>query len=107
MRSVPLNFVEYGEGTLVLALHGFTPDHRLMTGCLEPVFAKRDGYRRIYPDLPGMGRSPAPEWIAGADDVLAAVGAFVDDYIDAPFLLIGESYGGSLSGAIPNRRPDQ
>src|SRR5690606_32711693 len=49
----PLHFVEYGEGTPVLALHGWGPDHRLMTGCLEPVFANRPGFRRIYPDLPG------------------------------------------------------
>lgn len=107
MPSAPLHFVEYGEGTPVLALHGFTPDHRLMTGCLEPVFAQRAGYRRIYPDLPGMGHSPAPEWIASSDDVLTAVEAFVDEHIHEPFLLVGESYGGYLARAIANRRPDR
>lgn len=70
---VPLHFIEYGEGTPVLALHGWTPDHRLMTGCLEPVFARRPGYRRLYPDLPGMGGTPAPESVASSDDILRAV----------------------------------
>ena len=54
-----------------------------MTGCLEPVFALRPGYRRIYPDLPGMGRSPAPESVASSDDVLAAVLDFVDERVGA------------------------
>src|SRR5262245_59392192 len=99
--SVVLSFVEEGAGTPVLALHGWTPDHRLMLGCVEPVFAHRAGYRRLYPDLPGMGRSPAPPSIASSDDVLAAVHDFVDDTIgDSPFLLIGESYGGYLSRAL-------
>ena len=29
---------EAGEGYPLLALHGFSPDHRLMSGCLEPLF---------------------------------------------------------------------
>ena len=108
MAAVPLRHVEQGEGVPVLAIHGWTPDHRLMTGCLEPVFAHRPGYRRLYPDLPGMGRSPAPESVASSDDVLAAVEGFIDERIGAaPFLLIGESYGGYLARAIVDRRPDQ
>lgn len=105
---VALSFVEEGAGTPVLALHGWTPDHRLMLGCLEPVFADRTGYRRLYPDLPGMGKSPAPRSIACSDDVLAAVHDFVDDAIgDSQFLLIGESYGGYLARALARDRADQ
>lgn len=69
--SVSLNFAERGEGVPVLALHGWTVDHRLMLGCLEPLFAGRSGYRRLYPDLPGMGKSPAPPSVASSDDMLA------------------------------------
>jgi pimeloyl-ACP methyl ester carboxylesterase len=106
--SVALHFVEKGAGVPVLALHGWTPDHRLMLGCLEPVLAARAGYRRLYPDLPGMGRSPAPPSIASSDDVLAAVLDFVDDAVgDTPFLLAGESYGGYLSRALARVRAGQ
>lgn len=106
--SVPLHFVERGAGVPLLALHGWTPDHRLMLGCLEPVLAARAGYRRLYPDLPGMGRSPAPESVAGSDDMLAAVLDFVAATLgDTPFLLAGESYGGYLSRALVQARPDQ
>ncbi|GIE31013.1 2-hydroxy-6-oxo-6-phenylhexa-2,4-dienoate hydrolase [Actinoplanes italicus] len=96
-----LHHVEHGSGVPVVALHGWTADHRLMLGCLEPVFAARPGFRRLYPDLPGMGRSAAPPSIASADDVLAAVLDFVGETLgDEPFLLVGESYGGYLSRAV-------
>lgn len=105
---VALNVVERGEGIPVLALHGWTPDHRLMLGCLEPVFSRRTGYRRLYPDLPAMGGSPAPESIASSDDMLDAVQDFVDEHIgDTPFLLVGESYGGYLARALVAARPAQ
>lgn len=103
-----LHLVERGAGVPVLALHGWTPDHRLMLGCLEPIFADRPGYRRLYPDLPGMGRSPAPASITSSDDILDAVQDLVDEVIgDAPFLLIGESYGGYLARALVRARPTQ
>ncbi|MBG0815530.1 alpha/beta fold hydrolase [Planomonospora sp. ID82291] len=106
--SAPLHFVEHGTGTPVLALHGWTPDHRLMLGCLEPVFARRDGYRRLYPDLPGMGKSEAPPSVTSAGDLLDAVLAFVDDVLgDEPFLLAGESYGGYLARALVGLRPER
>lgn len=106
--TVALNFVERGAGVPVLALHGWKPDHRLMLGCLEPVFAARPGYRRLYPDLPGMGATVAPASVNGSDDLLRAVDEFVEREIGAePFLLAGESYGGYLARALARRRVDQ
>jgi pimeloyl-ACP methyl ester carboxylesterase len=108
MFSRLLNHVEHGAGVPVLALHGWMPDHRIMLGCLEPVFAARPGYRRVYPDLPGMGATPAGPQIAGSDDILAAVGDLIDDVIgERPFLLVGESYGGYLARALVRERPSQ
>lgn len=105
-----LHHTEHGpdDGTPVLAIHGWTPDHRLMTGCLEPVFTERDRpYRRLYPDLPGMGRSPA-QGVSSADDVLAVLEDYVDHHLGSrPFVLFGESYGGYLARALAARRPDQ
>ncbi|WP_158853365.1 alpha/beta fold hydrolase [Saccharothrix deserti] len=106
--SVTLNFVEEGAGIPVLALHGWAPDHRLMLGCLEPVFAGRTGYRRLYPDLPGMGKSPSPPAIASSDHILDVIQDFVDALIgNTPFLLVGESYGGYLARAIARSRAEQ
>ncbi|MBW9208962.1 alpha/beta hydrolase [Mumia sp. zg.B21] len=105
-----LHHTEHGpaDGTPVLAIHGWTPDHRLMTGCCEPVFAARPRpYRRLYPDLPGMGRSSGAG-VASSDDVLSCVEAYVDEQLgDSPFLLVGESYGGYLARALTARRAGQ
>ncbi|HEU4945756.1 MAG TPA: alpha/beta hydrolase [Kribbella sp.] len=102
-----LHHVAHGEGVPVLALHGWSPDHRLMTGCLEPVFSNRPGYRRLYPDLPGMGQSPAGS-IDSSDGIVAALLRFIDEEIgDEPFLLIGESYGGYLARGLLAQRAEQ
>jgi pimeloyl-ACP methyl ester carboxylesterase len=76
--------------------------------CLDPVFGAVGGYRRIYPDLPGMGRTQAPEWIRSADDVLEVLLAFVDAVVgDQPLLLVGHSAGAYYAQAIAEHRPEQ
>jgi pimeloyl-ACP methyl ester carboxylesterase len=100
--------VEHGEGLPVLALHGVGVDHREVMACLEPVFEGLPGYRRIYPDLPGMGRTPAPETVRGADDVLDVLLAFVDEVVDdQQLLVVGHSAGGYYAQAVASRRAEQ
>jgi pimeloyl-ACP methyl ester carboxylesterase len=72
-----------------------------MTGCFEPVFAGRPGWRRIYLDLPGMGRTVAPPSIASTDDVFAVVRAAVRALIPSgKYAVCGESYGGFLARGL-------
>jgi len=108
VNGIPVHYAERGRGMPVLALHGSGVDHREIMGALEPLFANRPGYRRLYPDLPGMGRTPAPETIDSNDAVLELLGGLVDAVIgQEAFLLVGHSYGGYLARAVANRRPDQ
>jgi len=103
-----VHYTQHGSGTPVLALHGVGVDHREIMGGLEPVFADRPGYRRIYPDLPGMGRTPAPDTLTSNNDVLGVLLGLVDAVIgEQAFLVVGHSYGGYLARAIANRRPLQ
>ena len=98
----------YGSGTPVILLHGYSVDHRLMTGCMEPVFAQQAGWRRIYLDLPGMGKTSGGEHIQSTDDVLDVVLSFIDAVIgEQPFLIVGESYGGYLARGIVQRKFEQ
>ena len=98
IEETPIYYQEYGSGIPVLCLHGYSIDHQVMTGCLEPLFQTLDGYKRIYLDLPGMGKSPANENIKNADDMLEVIKKFIDKVIGKEnFLLIGESYGCYLS----------
>ena len=103
-----MHYAAYGTGTPVLALHGAGVDHREIAGALEPIFCNVPGFRRLYPDLPGMGRTPAPETITSNDDVLDLLLGFIDSTIgDEPFLVMGQSYGGYLARAVANQRPQQ
>jgi pimeloyl-ACP methyl ester carboxylesterase len=106
--GIPVHYVQHGGGTPVLALHGAGVDHREILAALEPLFAGRPGYRRIYPDLPGMGATPAPEWVGSNDDVVQVLLGLVDAVIgQEAFLLVGHSYGAYLARAVTSRRPAQ
>lgn len=108
VSDVPVHYAEHGSGTPVLALHGAGVDHREIAGALEPIFSNVPGFRRLYPDLPGMGRTPAPETITSNDDVLDLLLGLIDTIIgDEPLLVLGHSYGGYLARAIAALRPDQ
>lgn len=106
--DVQVHYAEHGDGMPVLTLHGTGVDHREMEGSLEPVFRRIPGYRRIYPDLPGMGHTPAPESVNSADDVLDVLLGLADAVTgDRGLLVIGHSAGGHYARAIANRRPGQ
>ena len=96
---------EYGVGMPVLALHGAGVDHREVAGALEPVFSEIPNYRRLYPDLPGMGLTPAPGTITSNDDVLDLLLSLIDHVIgDEPFLLLGHSYGSFKDRVAPSAK---
>lgn len=59
VRDVTFHYREFGTGRPLLLLHGLPLDHRHMARDFEPLFASRAGWRRIYPDLPGMGLTRA------------------------------------------------
>ena len=91
-------------GEPVVCLHGFGLDRSVMAAAMEPVLGLRPGLRRIYPDLPGHGESPAgPPDPAGVAD---AVSAFIDGPLGGgPVLLAGWSYGGYIAATLARRRP--
>jgi pimeloyl-ACP methyl ester carboxylesterase len=108
IQGLPLHYVEHGEGMPVVLLHGFMPDHRLMTGAMEPVFALQPGYRRIYLDLPGMGKTPGADWITSSDHILQLVRDCIDTLLPGQdFLLAGQSYGGYLAQGLALAWPER
>lgn len=105
IRDARLYYETTGEGKPIVMLHGFGCDHRLMQGCMEPIFnhpANRN-YKRYYLDLPGMGKSTAPRSCASADAVLEILVAFMQDIVPDRFLLAGQSYGGYLARGVAAR----
>src|SRR3954449_3618238 len=104
--SVLFRCVEHGTGRPVLVLHGAGVDHREAEACFEPAFDGVAGLRRIYPDLPGMGRTVAPEALGSAEDVVGALLGFADEVTgETAHLLVGHSAGASFAQAMAARRP--
>ncbi|MDX8364701.1 alpha/beta hydrolase [Cytobacillus sp. IB215665] len=105
VKDVKVHYQVYGTGKPIIMIHGFSPDMRLMTGCMEPVFLKREGYKRIYIDLPGMGKTKEYDGVKNSDDMLDIVIEFIDNIIpNESFLVVGESYGGYLAKGIIHKR---
>ncbi|MET1053258.1 MAG: alpha/beta hydrolase [Mycetocola sp.] len=102
--EITLHWVDHGVGAALVALHGAGTDHREMEAALEAVIPGT-GYRRIYPDLPGMGRSTA-DGLTGNDDVVAVLADFIEQLDEGPVLLVGHSYGGYLARGLAATRPD-
>jgi len=95
----------YGSGRPIVMLPGQPSDHRIMERFMEPLFTPRDGWLRIYPDLPGTGRSPGADRLATPDQMLDAMLAFIDAVIPGQrFVLAGLSYGGFLARGVVYRR---
>jgi pimeloyl-ACP methyl ester carboxylesterase len=103
-----IHYVEHGAGRPVLVLHGAGVDHREVEACFEPALGGVAGLRRIYADLPGMGRSTAPEALSSADDVLDTLIDFADEVAGgSAHLLVGHSVGAYYAQAMAAWRPAQ
>jgi pimeloyl-ACP methyl ester carboxylesterase len=82
-------------------LHGWTLDHQAMLHSMEPVFEKRNRWKRIYIDLPGMGCSEPESSIQNSDGMLATVLQFLDNLIPNEQLVVcGYSYGALIARGI-------
>ncbi|EMS69821.1 alpha/beta fold hydrolase [Ruminiclostridium cellobioparum] len=101
LRDISVYYEEYGEGRPIIMIHGYTIDHRMMVGCMEPILNTIQGYKRIYLDLPGMGRTKGEQWITSSDKMLEVVLQFIEKVIPGQrYLLAGESYGGYLARGV-------
>ncbi len=105
LEKITVHYKTFGEGKPIIMLHGWPLDHRVLVSTMEPIFKDRDGWKRIYPDLPGMGETPGMEWITNQDQILDIVLDFVDDVVKGQrFVVVGFSYGGYLARGVVFQR---
>jgi len=98
------NYVEMGEGTPLLFVHG-------LSGCWQnwleniPYFART--HRVIALDLPGFGSSPMPPW----DLTIPAYGRFVRDFCERLGIdrcsIVGNSMGGFIVTEVAITEPER
>ncbi len=107
LGDVEIFYEVYGSGRPIVMLPGLPTDHGIMLRFMEPLFTQRDGWQRLYPDLPGTGRTPGVDRLATPDQVLDAMLAFIDTVIPGQrFVLAGYSYGGYLARGIVYHRAE-
>lgn len=101
VKSIPMYYEEFGTGFPIVMLHGWPADHRHMVADMEPLFQHHTGWRRIYPDLPGMGKTPGAAWITRQDHMLEVVVEFLQQVApDQRYVVVGSSYGGYLARGL-------
>ena len=101
LGDIAIFYETYGNGRPIVMLPGRPSDHRVMLRFMEPLFVQRAGWLRVYPDLPGTGRTPSVDRLATHDQMLDAVLAFIDTVIPGQrFVLAGLSYGGYLARGV-------
>ena len=90
MNGVSLAVEVRGEGPAILFVHGYPLDRTMWRDQIDSL----EGYRRIAPDLRGMGQSDAPDLGYGmgiyADDIAALLDALGVNEV----VLCGLSMGG-------------
>jgi pimeloyl-ACP methyl ester carboxylesterase len=108
IRDISIFYEEIGLGKPLFMLHGGSLDHYHMKNDMEPIFASRTGWRRIYPDLPGTGKTRSAEWIINQDHMLDVVLQFIDAVAPGQsFGVAGASYGGYLARGVVHQRAMQ
>ncbi|MCI4364229.1 MAG: alpha/beta hydrolase [Thermoplasmata archaeon] len=102
LDGISIHYAARGRGRPLLMLHGSPSDHSRAMAHLEPTFQSRGGWRRIYPDLPGHGRTPGSTRIRNMDDYLEVLLEFVDATAGpGPFCLGGISFGAYFAPPSP------
>jgi pimeloyl-ACP methyl ester carboxylesterase len=103
-----IHYQTIGRGKPIFFLHGYWAEGEQMIGFLEPTMSQRQGWQRIYIDLPGMGRTPGPNSIENSDQVLDVINKFINTILpDGTFTIGGYSYGGYIAQGLAARRPER
>jgi pimeloyl-ACP methyl ester carboxylesterase len=104
--DLPVYYESFGEGRPIVFLPGWGNANGEGRDVHEPIFSTHPGWRRIYLDPPGTGRTPSRPWITNQDGMLDALARVVDDIVGtAPIALAGTSAGALHARGIVHRDP--
>ena len=86
-KNIKIHYQVIGSGKPIFMIHGLDCDLNLMKGCFEPIFKNKNGYKRIYIDLPGMGKSKSLLEYASSDKILDILISFAENIISENFIV--------------------
>lgn len=93
INNININYVDKGEGDLVVLLHGWGSNIKLFANLIDLLSAK---YRVLAMDMPGFGESEEPPSAWCVDDYASFVIDFIKDYAPEKVVLLGHSFGGRV-----------
>lgn len=93
VKNVDINYIQYGEGSDVVLLHGWGQNIAMM----DPIGKKlADKYRITILDLPGHGESSEPKEVITIYDYCEILRLFLDKLNIVNPVIIGHSFGGRI-----------
>lgn len=108
LEKAVIHYEENGRGLPLIFLHGYHIDHKCLSIPVEKITGEEQPFRRIYPDLPGMGRTELRERVDSTEELYAVILEFIDRISGGgPFAAVGYSYGGYLARALARDRGDR
>ena len=106
IQGVSVHLTDCGSGSPILFLHGAPDSADMWGGVIEHL---KDQYRCLAPDLPGFGRSSAPEnFTCSLESMACFLDKFIEDAaIPTPLNLVvadfGATYGLSWAATYPQK----
>ena len=106
INGIEVDYEVRGRGSPILLIHGWSADRHYMIADLESIFQEHPEWQRIYLDLPGHGRTPAPPWLSTQAQMVEIVQRFIAAVVPEGALAVaGSSYGGYLALALVRTIP--
>lgn len=107
LENISVHYEVFGEGRPIIILPGWGLDTRLTAHETEPYFQQREGWKRIYIDPPGHGKTPGKDWITNQDKILEVILACIDKLMAGQrFSMIGISLGAYLARGVVLHRAE-
>ena len=91
--SIAVNYIDEGEGEIVLLLHGWGASITLYAGIIEVLSRS---HRVIALDMPGFGKTPEPPEPWCVDDYVDFVIKFIAAFNLTKFSIVVHSFGGRV-----------
>lgn len=93
VNGLNINYVEKGEGDLVVLLHGWGSNIKLFANLVDLLSSK---YKVVAMDMPGFGESDEPREVWDVGSYVQFVIDFIKDYNVDKVVLLGHSFGGRV-----------
>lgn len=91
--DISVNYIDEGEGNVILLLHGWGSNITLFDGIIK---ALSPSHRVIAPDMPGFGKTAEPSAPWCVDDYVDFVMKFIDRMQLKEFSVLVHSFGGRV-----------